>query len=193
MSLPHRFDDKDLTVIVSELLVATADSADPLLDDAVSDVLRVLRERLRMDAVFVSEFVDGKRVFRFVDRNADAPVLRPGDANPLEESWCQRVVDGRMPGLVTDVATLPAELQPPAVPFRIGAHLSTPIVLPDGSTYGTLCCFSQAANPSLRERDLTTLKHCAQLVARKLELSSPAAAWQLEPQEQGRDSAWKLP
>ena len=177
MSLLERFDNKDLTVIVSELLVATADSADPLLDSSVTDVLRLLRERMKMDAVFVSEFVDGQRVFRFVDRNGDAPVFKPGDANPLEKSWCQRVVDGRLPGLVQDVAKLPAEMQPPAVPFRIGAHLSTPIVLQDGSTFGTLCCFSWAANDDLREQDLLTLRNCAQLVARKLDRAGPVSNW----------------
>ena len=33
----------------------------------VADMLALLRERMKMDVVFVSEFVDGKRVFRYVD------------------------------------------------------------------------------------------------------------------------------
>lgn len=193
----RRFDTDDISVIISELLVATADSSDALLDDTVSEVLRMLRERLKLDVVFVAEFVDGRRVFRFVDQNGRAPELRPGDGNPVEESFCLRVVDGRLPGLIADAAALPATLDVPPVPFRVGGHLSTPIVLSTGRIYGTLCCFSTAPSPQLRERDLTTLRHCAQLVARKLELTDrtgapvPPAEWSLEPKQPEPPIRWR--
>jgi hypothetical protein len=159
---------QDLSVQISELLVATADGHDPEIDRAVPEVLQALRKQLSMDAVFVSEFVDGQRVFRFVDRAPGSPELKVGDGGPLEESFCQRVVDGRLPGLIHDAAALPAGTDVPPTAFRVGAHLSTAIVLPNGSTYGTLCCFSTGANEQLRRRDLETLRMCAQLVARKL-------------------------
>lgn len=166
-TLRNRFASDDVEVIVSDLLVATADSSDALLDDSVSEVLRLLRESMKMDVVFVSEFVDGQRVFRFVDAGGPTPVA-PGASSPLEESWCKRVVDGRLPELVPDIAKLPASQAPPAAGMPIGAHLSTPIVMPDGDTFGTLCCFSAAPNEALKMRDLMTLRHCAQLVARKV-------------------------
>lgn len=193
----QRFGSRDLEVVISDLLVATAESSDALLDDSVSQVLRMLRESMGMDVVFVSEFVEGRRVFRFVDATGAAP-LRPGESSPLEETYCQRVVDGRMPGLVTDVAKLPDAAALPRTPMRIGAHLSTPIVLKNGETYGTLCCFSTSPNEALRLRDLTTLRHCAQLVARKLEATRAAREramqdteilapdWALEPIEPRR-------
>ncbi len=185
------FDDdfKHLNVRVSELLTATADSADADIDHAVPEVLRLMRERLNMDVVFVSEFVDGHRVMRYVDRKDDAPALSTGDSGPLETSYCQRVVDGRMPELVTDVAKLPASVDLPKVPLRIGAHLSTPITLPDGHTYGTLCCFSRAPNEQLRKRDLEQLKMTAQLVARKIDSSMQRHEppdWSLAPVEPTR-------
>jgi len=167
MNLTQRFGTEDLDVIVSDLLVATADSSDALLDDSVSQVLRLLREQMKMDVVFVSEFVDGRRVFRFVDAGGIAPIAA-GESSPLEESWCKRVVDGRLPELVPDVAKLPPASAPPKTAIRVGAHLSTPIVMGDGHACGTLCCFSAAPNEALRMRDLATLRHCAQLVARKL-------------------------
>jgi hypothetical protein len=43
----------DLTVQVTELLVATADASDELVDQSVSQVLRLLRDRMKMDVVFV--------------------------------------------------------------------------------------------------------------------------------------------
>ena len=163
----NRFGSDDVEVVVSDLLVATADSSDALLDDSVGEVLRLLRTKLKMDVVFVSEFVHGERVFRFVDATEPAPIAA-GGSSPIEESWCKLVVDGRMPELVPDVARLPPSTGLPATALQVGAHLSTPIVMPDGQTFGTLCCFSAAPNEALKLRDLMTLRHCAQLVARKL-------------------------
>ncbi len=188
----QRFGSRDVEVVISDLLVATAESSDALLDDSVSQVLRKLRQSMGLDVVFVSEFVDGRRVFRFVDAAGSTP-LRAGESSPLEETYCQRVVDGRMPELVTDVARLPNAAALPPTTMRIGAHLSTPIVLSGGETYGTLCCFSSSPNEALQLRDLTTLRHCAQLVARKLEATRSlreramqdteimAPDWALEP------------
>jgi len=195
MSLREPFRSEDLSVTISELLVATADSSDPLLDDSVSRVLAALRERLGMDVVFVSEFVDGRRMFRFVEAGRGAPAVRAGDSNPLEESVCQRIVDQRLPELIGDLGALPAA-DLPALPFAVGAHLSTPIVLDSGRTYGTLCCFSVAPNLSMRDEDLTHLKLCAKLVAKKLDLAAargvqePPPNWQLEPTDVYESKVW---
>jgi len=190
----------ELGVIVSELLVATADDSDPLVDDTVPQVLKLLRQRLDMDVVFVSEFIQGRRMFRFVDAAAGAPDIRAGGSNPLEESVCQRIVDGRLPEHIPDLAQVPAD-QLPAMPFRVGAHLSTPIMMTDGSAYGTLCCFSAAPSPGLREEDLKNLRLCATLVAKKLELArkqdyrEPPPDWQLEPMagEVYESKVWTTP
>ena len=165
-----RFGSDDVEVVISDLLVATADSSDTLLDDSITLVLQRLRESLRIDVVFVSEFVEGQRVFRFVDSNGSAP-MAPGDSSPLEQGYCKLVVDGRMPEFVKDVAKLLATVGLPATSVSVGAHLSTPIVLTDGQAYGTLCCFSAAPNEALRPRDLTALRHT--------EIMAPD--WALEP------------
>ena len=193
------YEPDDLKVQVSELLVATSDGSDALIDNAVPEVLKLLRERMNMDVVFVSEFVDGQRVFRHVANPPGQEVLPVGGGDPLEESWCQRVVDGRMPEMVMDTATHPATAQLPR-PFPIGTHLSTPIVMENGDIYGTLCCFSYGVNAKTSERDLQNLRYTAQLTARKIERDQaaekmistqktqsrpqPAAVpdWSLEPQ-----------
>lgn len=168
MSLIDPLDVGALDVCISELLVATADGHDPDLDRHITDVLRMLRRQLHMDVVFVSEFVDGQRVFRFVD-GGDALGLHAGGGAPLEQSYCQRVVEGRMPELVTDAAPLVARGDLPETGIAVGAHLSTPVVLADGSIYGTVCCFSSAAQPGLEGNALACLRQCARLVARKVD------------------------
>jgi len=162
--------DEDLSVKVSELLVATADESDAMVDRAITDVLRLLRERMQMDVVFVSEFVDGQRVFRQVAADADSPVS-PGGADPLEETWCQRVVDGRLPQFIADAAANPtAAALMKKLPFPIGTHISTPVVLDDGQVYGTLCCFSFHPKDQPNPDDLARLQLTAQLAAKKLDL-----------------------
>jgi len=167
----EKFRDDELTVTISDLLVATADSSDPLLDDSLTDLLHAMRTRMQMDVVFVSEFVDGRRMFRYVDRGPGSPQIDAGGSNPAEESVCQRVVEGRVPELVHNLSSLDmAQAGLPELPFQIGAHLSTPIVLKSRRIYGTLCCFSVAPRPDLVQADLDRLKLCATLVARKVEL-----------------------
>ena len=194
----EKFHADELTVTISELLVATADSSDPLLDDSVSELLHAMRTRMEMDVVFVSEFIDGRRMFRYVDASSDAFGLAAGGSSPAEESVCQRVVEGRVPELVHDLSAMPEE-QLPELPFRIGAHLSTPIVLKDKRVYGTLCCFSVAPRPDLVQADLDKLKLCATLVARKVDLNQarglkePPPDWQLEPMATYESPAWQKP
>ncbi len=187
--------DDELSVTISELLVATADSSDALLDDSVPQLLHAMRERMEMDVVFVSEFIDGRRMFRHVDAAPGAPEVPVGASNPAEESVCQRIVQGRVPELVHDLSALPGK-DLPELPFRVGAHLSTAIVLKDKRVYGTLCCFSVAPNPGLVQADLDKLRLCATLVARKIDLSQargfkePPPDWQLEPLATYESPTW---
>ncbi|MET0544196.1 MAG: GAF domain-containing protein [Variovorax sp.] len=180
-------------VQVSEMLVATSDGSDALLDASVSEVLRLVKDQLKMDVVFVSEFADGRNVFRRVETRPGAEVVEVGASRALEESFCQRVIDGRMPRLVHDVAALPNKDELPPTAFPVGAHMSTPIVLADGRIYGTFCCFSFSANDALTERDLKKLEMCAQLTARKIdaqraaEVERASEAWRLQQQgDRGR-------
>ena len=52
----HMWDDprEALEVSVSELLLATADYSDAMIDDNVRSVLRDLREHLGMEVIFLS-------------------------------------------------------------------------------------------------------------------------------------------
>ena len=163
-------------VKVSELLVATVDESDRLIDDSVPQVLRLLRDHMKMDVVFVSEFTGGQRVFRQVEQTPGQEVIAQGEADPLESSWCQRVVDGRLPELIPDARPLIARGQAPGAPFAIGTHLSTPIVLENGDVYGTLCCFSFSVNEAINEGDLKKLRYSAQLTAQKIDRGRKHAA-----------------
>ncbi|HEX2543845.1 MAG TPA: GAF domain-containing protein [Ramlibacter sp.] len=157
-----------IDVQISELLVATADEADEAVDDRVCAVLRLLREKLGMDVVFVSRFEDGRRTFLNVDHAPGADVIAAGQSDPLEESWCQRVVDGRIPEAIPDARPYIAAGKVPAPPFPIGTHLSTPVPARNGEALGTLCCFSFQPKETLHGSDVKRLKYAAQLLADRL-------------------------
>lgn len=137
-----------------------------ILDEA----LQSLRRHLGMEIAFISEFVDDQRVFRYVDSDTAPARIQPGESGPLDESYCQRVIDGRLPELIHDATKLPAALDLAAtMAFPVGAHLSVPVRFRDGSLYGTLCCFSTVPDQSLSQRDLNMMRVFADFTGRQLE------------------------
>jgi EAL domain-containing protein (putative c-di-GMP-specific phosphodiesterase class I) len=133
-------------------------------------LLRSIRRHLGMDVAFVSEFRDGRRYFRAVDSAHAEPPVRVGNSDPLEATYCQRVVDGRLPLIIADARQNAVALELPVTEaLPVGAHISVPVVLSDGRVYGTFCCFSATADLSLGERDLGAMRAFADLAARRIE------------------------
>lgn len=157
-----------------------------LIHELLQDALGSVRRHLGLEIAFISEFSAGRRFFRYVDAaSADCPV-RVGDSDPLEQSYCQRIVDGRLPGLMNDARqnaealTLPVTTQLP-----VGAHLSVPILLGQ-ELFGTFCCFSRESDASLDERHLSMMRLYADFVGRLLERTVNDQRQALERQEQVR-------
>ena len=143
----------------------------------IATILQAARTHLGMDIAFVSEFRDERRVFRNVDSAMTACPIRVGSDDPLEDSYCARVVDGRLPELMQDARTVPAAAALPVTDqLPVGAHLSVPLRLSDGRIYGTFCCFSSTPDPSLNERDLTVMRVFAELATRRIEADLEAEA-----------------
>lgn len=136
----------------------------------IQESLQAVRKHLGMDVAFVSRFTEGKRKFIFVDAEAENPPIAPGGADLLEDSYCQRVIDGRLPEIIPDAFLNDEALSLPATKLLpVRAHLSVPIVLKNGETYGTYCCFSYHADQSLNERDRNMMRMFADLVATVVE------------------------
>lgn len=176
------YNPDDVDVQIAELLVATADQSDEALDERVGATLRLLREKLGMDVVFVSRFADGRREILKEDHAPEAGVLQAGHSDPLEESWCQRVVDGRLPELVTDAGPYIANGTVPRPPFPIGTHLSTPLPDSEGRAMGTLCCFSFSKRDGVDLSDVKRLRLAAQMLADKLAPRKSLTADEMELQ-----------
>jgi EAL domain-containing protein (putative c-di-GMP-specific phosphodiesterase class I) len=137
--------------------------------EGIDTILQAVRTHLGMDVAFVAEFRTNDRVFRHVNAPGRTPIRR-GDAVALEQGYCRRVVDGRLPQLIIDAQTLPASsVLPETHAIPIGSHLSVPILLRNGQVYGTFCCFSFVADLSLTMRDLQMMKAFADVLADQIE------------------------
>jgi GAF domain-containing protein len=137
---------------------------------AIENMLRNVREALQMDVAFISEFSEDQLVFRAVEGDAESFGWGEGESFPIDESYCKRVLDGRIPQVVPDAknedATKDLRVTSEA---DIGSYCAVPLVLSDGSLYGTLCCVSHEPDPWLRERDLGLMQRTARWLVEQLE------------------------
>jgi GAF domain-containing protein len=136
----------------------------------IEAMLRNVRETLQMDVAFVSEFSEDRLVFRTVEGDAESFGWREGESFPIDDSYCKRVLDGRIPQVVPDAknedATKDLRVTSEA---DIGSYCAVPLLLSDGSLYGTLCCVSHEPDPWLRERDLGLMQRTARWLVEQLE------------------------
>jgi GAF domain-containing protein len=182
-NLKDGFHPDAMSVHESEMLVATSEGSDALINISVSETLQLVRERLAIDVVFVSEFVDGHRVIRQVDAPRGTASLSTGTANPMEEAWGHRILEDRLSKVSEESAKLSGRAGVPTMPVSVVDYLSAPVLLGNGEVYGTLCCISFSADPHVRERDLRNLQSVAQLISTRIEKSQIPEAALYEPTE----------
>lgn len=150
-------------------------AAAPFFDALVRDALHSLRMALGMEVAFISEFRDGQRVIQCVDADASFVARLEGAAHPLEESYCQRIVDGRLPELMPDTAQFPeAFCLPVTAELSIGTYLGVPIRIGEGRVHGTFCCFGSQPNARLDQRDLKMMNLFADFVGKMLDRQAAA-------------------
>ena len=137
---------------------------------AIEYMLRDVREALNMDVAFVSQFSEDRLVFRALEGDAESFGWREGESFPIEESYCKRVLDERIPRVVPDAkredATKDLRVTTEA---DMGCYCAVALVLSDGHLYGTLCCVSHEADPWLRESDLGVMERTARWLVEQLE------------------------
>ena len=138
--------------------------------DLLDRVLSTARQHLGMEVAFVSEYAEGKTVFRSLEGDAESFKFREGVGTPLEASFCRRVIEGRIPSVVAD-AEEDEEVRDLGVRHAadIGSYVGVPLQFSDGRLYGTICCMSHSADPSLRQRDAQFMNVLARFVAEHIE------------------------
>jgi GAF domain-containing protein len=153
--------------MAGEFARVTADDVSHPYWERVSTFLEQVRTVLGMDVAFVSRFTDERRVFEVVTVAADSPsALACGLSDPLMETYCKRIVDGRLPCVIRNApASVDAELQSITARLQIGAYLSAPVLLGNGQVFGTLCCISHQPREDLQQADAQALRALADAIA----------------------------
>ena len=139
-------------------------------EEVVERTLSAAREHLGMDVAFVAQFSGDRLAFRSLAGDARSFGFERGEGISLYGSYCRRLVDGRIPGVIPD-ARGDGRVKDLEVTrdSDIGAYVGVPLRFSDGQVYGTFCCLSHSPDPSLRERDAGFVRVLARLVSEQLE------------------------
>jgi EAL domain-containing protein (putative c-di-GMP-specific phosphodiesterase class I) len=144
----------------------TDGSAQVASDERIRRALRAVRSHLGLQVAYVSKFAGNESVFREVDAPGLEHLVKPGDSRSLDDVYCRHILAGRLPQLIPDTSAEPLAMSMPITKIAsIGAHMSVPILLPDGQPYGMFCCLGFEADNSLNERDLQTMKAFAEIAS----------------------------
>ena len=150
---------------IAELARLTLDGS----SEAIDRILSLARAALDMDVALVGRF-DGDYVIQAIEGENEFFDLEAGMRIPAEETYCQPMVQGELPHLIRDAAEDERTADLPVTrEAGIGAYVGVPIRLWDGTLYGTLCCLSRAAEPSLNQRDVRFMRVLAEILADQLD------------------------
>lgn len=146
-------------------------------EDTVWRVLALARTYLGLDVAGLARRQGEDMVLTHVEP-PDADAAPPtGFTISLSDSYCLRVLDGRVPPVVPDTRadrvtrTLPVTEQ-----FGIRACVAVPVRAADGDVAGMLCCLSRAPKPHLAGVDLRVLEMLAGILGELVCQGERAAA-----------------
>jgi len=155
---------------LADVLYQVVDISPGTLRTVLPDLLEAIRLHLGMDVGFLSRFADGRRIFEFVSDDGKYSPISAGDSDPLEESYCLRMAEGKIPGVIQNAQEHQGVQDLGAThDLQIGAHISVLVHLQGGEIYGTLCCFSTQADETLDSRDLNFMSVIADLIGAMLQ------------------------
>jgi EAL domain-containing protein (putative c-di-GMP-specific phosphodiesterase class I) len=138
--------------------------------ESIDRMLSLARAALGMDVAFVSAFTDDAAVVEAFDGDVESFGIEAGTRVPLVETYCQRMLKGRLPSVVRDAMHDPRTADLPITrDAEIGAYVGVPVRLWDGRLYGTLCCLSHEPEPTLNARDIRFMRVVAEIVAEQID------------------------
>lgn len=140
---------------------------------SVRPLLALTRDLLDMDLVLLTEMHGGREEVRRAHGDwpgLDAETLA-GRSLALEDTFCQRLLEGSLPPFVGDVrGDAEASRLRFARAFGVGAWIGA-LLESRGAELYVLCCLAREAKPDLGERDVLVLSTLATSLASQLDTS----------------------
>jgi EAL domain-containing protein (putative c-di-GMP-specific phosphodiesterase class I) len=134
-------------------------------DQQIADLLVTAKESLELSVAFLSR-LDGTTQHLEVVETSVPVLVQEGARVRQDTSFCQAILDGRLPAVIPDVTQYPEAMELPSARIpRIRSYVSTPVHLSDGSLYGTFCAFGFRSDKELGKRDEALMKVLASAAA----------------------------
>jgi EAL domain-containing protein (putative c-di-GMP-specific phosphodiesterase class I) len=136
-------------------------------DEQVADLLRTAKNSLRLSVAFLSR-LDGLTQHLEVVESSVPFLFREGATQRQSTTLCQAILDKKLPEVIPDLRDFPEAMRLPAARLpRIRSYVSVPVVLSDGSLYGTFCAAGLTSDKELTRRDksiMDVLAHAAAVI-----------------------------
>lgn len=139
--------------------------------EVVVSTLELARAEMSMDVAVLGEIHDGREVVRLVVGEAEPFGLAVGASAPVEETFCQRLLEGRLSNVVRDAISdeRVRDLEV-ARAAGIGAYIGVPLTTLDARLY-ILCCLAHERRPALGEQQVLFLRGLGETIIRELDLA----------------------
>ena len=122
-------------------------------EQQIAELLQTAKKSLQLSVAFLSRF-DGTTQHLEVVESSIPFLFKDGITQRQETSFCQAILDGRLTAVIPDVKANPLAMKLPTAKIpRIRSYVSTPVVLSDGTLYGTFCAFGLTSDKELGRRD----------------------------------------
>ncbi len=139
------------------------------VEHQVAELLRTAKEGLNLSVAFLSR-MDGTTQHLEVVESSVPFLFKEGATQPQETTFCQAIIDGRLPAVMPDVTKFPEAMRLPASRMpRIRSYVSVPVVLSDGQLYGTFCAAGLTTDKALSKRDRALMEVLARAASLVLE------------------------
>jgi EAL domain-containing protein (putative c-di-GMP-specific phosphodiesterase class I) len=137
------------------------------VEQQVADLLLIAKKSLGLSVSFLSR-LDGTTQHLEVVESSVPFLFQEGNKQVQATSLCQAILDKKLPPVIPDLKAFPAAMKLPAARLpRIRSYVSVPVVLSDGTLYGTFCAAGLTSDKDLTMRDkslMDVLAHAAAVI-----------------------------
>ncbi len=139
--------------------------------DQIGDLLKTAKAGLNLSVAFLSRLDGTTQHLEVVESSGPASLLfKEGYETAQANTFCQAILDGRLPPVIPDVRKHPEAMKLPASRLpRIRSYVSVPVRLSNGELYGTFCAAGLTTDKALSRRDQTLMEVLASAAAVLLE------------------------
>jgi EAL domain-containing protein (putative c-di-GMP-specific phosphodiesterase class I) len=137
------------------------------VEQQVADLLVIAKKSLGLSVSFLSR-LDGTTQHLEVVESSVPFLFQEGNKQVQATSLCQAILDKKLPAVIPNLKDFPEAMKLPAARLpRIRSYVSVPVLLSDGSLYGTFCAAGLTSDKDLTKRDkslMDVLAHAAAVI-----------------------------